>query len=735
MDFIRSRSFAAVFLFAALLAACSGGGGTPKGDNPTPNPSGSGGKGTPTPKPPPTGTPYAYSLPSSSPLVPSSYSVMSNPAGLAVSVDGKASGTTPQTLSSLTYGSHTIVITPSVAASPDSFAVNENAGASHTLMYNQVVDTIGSVSGTVLPPAVKTAQRRANIRKLANGVLMRSFSRYKNLPMYSSTTIAVHYDMAHFPSGRTFDDIERGHGVVQAATAEQSSSAVVRILTLEAGRNVDDAIRSFNGQAGVQYADHVGLRYPLGTSKGNVVPNDTYYLAGNQWYLDVIVASAAWGYGAGSVPIAVVDTGFDPNQTDLAPAVKFQEKIIGLKVYPGGAVDTDGHGTFTSGVAGAVTNNAAGFAGVSYNAPLLEFKIFTDAAEGTTPGPVAQTPDEAAAIREAVKNGAKVILLPFGGSTAAGPDPVERDAVEFAISSGVAVIAASGDDGPGETGLDFPAGYDGVISVGASAINDSVTPGVVNGPGNFEFVPPYSNAGAGLTMVAPGGWGPQATPDPDLIHFIQNLYTTQPYKGDPSCTGGATAADCYADYYGTSGAAAQVAGTASLMLSSDGSLTPAQIAYVLERSADDIGDPNQGSGRLNAQRALAMVNKDPNPLPPIPVPHPANLVIFAYTNSGAAEPVAPLILDVTYPNGIPVPNSGVFRVADIPVAGATPLPKWKIGVWYDANGDGKIGPGDYFGNTAACSQTGPCLKADGTGTITLNYIPTPAPSATPGPLP
>ncbi len=509
----------------------------------------------------------------------------------------------------------------------------------------------------------------------------------------------------------------------------------MRILTLETGRNVEDAIHAFTGQPGVAFADHVGLRYPLGTSTGNVVPNDTYYLLGNQWYLDVISASPAWGYGAGTAPIAVVDTGFDPNQTDLAPHVTFQEKIIGLKVYPGGAVDTDGHGTFNSGVAGAVTNNGAGFAGVSYNAPLLEFKIFTDGTAGGTSPPVAQTPDEAAAIREAVKNGAKVILLPFGGSTAAGPDPVERDAVEFAISSGVTVVAASGDDGPGATGLDFPAGYDGVISVGASAVNDSSTPGVVNGPGNFEFVPAYSNAGAGLTMVAPGGWGPQATPDPDLIHFIQNLYTTQPYKGDPSCTGGATAADCFADYYGTSGASAQVAGTAALMLSSSGSLTPAQIAYILGRSADDIGDPNQGGGRLNAQRALAMVNQDPNPVPPIPVPHPGNLVIFAYTNSGAGEPVAPTILDVTYPYGVPVPNSGVFRVADIPVAGATPLPKWKIGVWYDSNGDGKIGPGDYFGNTGTCSQTAPCLKSDGTGTISLSIIPTPAPGTTPGPLP
>jgi hypothetical protein len=672
-------------------------------------------------------------LPSASPLVPNSFVVVTNPTALPISVDGAASGTSPQTFSTLSYGAHTIVVTPSTpAASPFAFAVNENAGMSHTLFYNQVVDTRGSINGTVLPPAVaRAAIARANLRKAAAGV-MRVYSPYQHLPMFSSTNIAVHYDMTRFPSGHTFDQLEQGRGIAKAATVEVSSNAVTRILTVQSGRNVDDAIRSFSGVPGVSFADHVRLRYPLGASTGNVAPNDTYYVLGHQWYLDVIVASAAWGYGInGSVPVAVIDTGYDAHQTEVAPNVKFSEQILDLEIYPSGATsDTDGHGTFLSGVAGAVTNNAAGFAGVAFNAPLQEYKIFTD---GTTP--TAQTPDEAAAIREAVKNGAKVILLAFGGLSSAGPDPVERDAVEFAISSGVTVVAASGDDGASSTGLDFPAAYDGVISVGASAVNDTTTPGVVNGAGNFEFVPAYSNAGPGLTLVAPGGWGPQSSPDTDLIHFIENVYTTTPFAGDPVCTGAATPADCRADYFGTSAASAQVAGTVSLMLSSNGALTPAQIAYILSKSTDDIGDPHEGSGRLNAQRALAQVNNDPNPLPPYPTPAPGNLIVFAYTNSGVAEPVAPTILDVTYLSGIMVnPTTGTFRIADIPSVpspGGTPVPNWKIGVWYDANGDGKIGPGDYFGNTGTCSKTAPCLSSAGTGTITLNYIPTPNPTGTP----
>ena len=633
----------------------------------------------------------------------------------------------PATFPSLAYGAHAIAVAPATpGAATYTFDVNVNAGAARTLLYNRVIDTSGVVSGTVAPSASMIA-RRPNLRHAARGV-QRAASAYRTLPLFSSDRIAVHYDLRRFSSATTFDAFERARGVASGATIQASGTTVTRILTLTHGRTVDAAIRSFAGEPGVALADEIRLRYPLGVSAGNVVPNDTYYVSGDQWYLDTIVASAAWGYGMGTVPIAVIDTGYDPAQTEVAPAVKVAEHISELEI-DSNIRDSDGHGTFLSGVASALTNNGAGFAGVGYNAPLQEYKIFSDG-----PTPVAQTSDEAVAIREAVRNGAKVVLLAFGGLHAGGPDPIERDAVEYAISNGVTVVAASGDDGPTATGLDFPASYDGVISVGASAIDDVTTPGVVNGAGNFEFVPAYSNAATGLSLVAPGGSGPQAAGDTDLIHFIENSYTTTPFPGNAACTGVSSPADCRADYYGTSAASAQVAGTIALMLSANPSLSPAQIAYLLKTSADDIGDVHQGSGRLDAQRALALVSNDPSPEPAIPVPHPGNLVVFAYANSGTSEPAVPEILDVTYPHGIAIGTNGAFRIADIPASpspGGTPIPRWKIGVWYDANGDGKIGPGDYFGATSTCPTSAPCLSGGGSGTISIQVIPTPNPSGTP----
>jgi hypothetical protein len=321
MSLFRLRSFAVGFLFVASLAACSGGGGG--GHTP-------GGGGGPTPgggHPTPTASPYAYVLPSSSPLVVAAYNVVSNPAGLGVQVDGASVGAAPQTLTTLSYGAHTVLVTPSTpGATAFTFKVNENAGASHTLLYNQVVDTSGTVAGSVLPPAVTKAAKQ-HPRNAANGV-MRRFSHYQSLPMYSSTHVAVHYDVSRLPAGRTFDQMEAGHGIAESVTLTQSSSAVTRIVTVAPGHSVDDVIHSFSGQAGVALADYVRLRYPLGAFSGNVAPNDTYFVLGHQWYLDTISASFAWGYGGGSAPIAVIDTGYDPNQTEVAPAVTFNEKII-----------------------------------------------------------------------------------------------------------------------------------------------------------------------------------------------------------------------------------------------------------------------------------------------------------------------------------------------------------------------------------------------------------------------
>jgi subtilisin family serine protease len=673
---------------ACAVAACGGGGGSgssPGGPLP----------GGPTPVPTATPTPsgHAYTLPPAGAVTASTYTVGSNPAGLAITLDGAAAGTTPATISpAYAATAHTITIAPGGAAAAFVVNVAQTANGSHTIFYNAQADTQGKIA-SVSPTSVR---RRLDLmprvlpQRLASSVAGRE--------LYSARRLTVTYDATALAPQDTFAAVERRHGVSSAVTASQSDRAVVRVVTVGAARRLDEVATGLAVERGVRSVDRVRLRYPL----ASVFPNDKHFNVSEQWDLYEIAAPAGWGYGLGkpAIAIAVIDTGYDPLQPDVAPMVTFAEKVRSgfIDSSAGAATDTNGHGTTVSGIASALTNNAAGWAGVAFGATLQEYKVYPDGLDT-----FADSADVAEAIREAVAHNAKVILLALGGSAAAGPDALERDAVAFALSSGVTVVAASGDErATGATTINFPAGYDGVIAVGASAVNDTAFPG--DALASPEYVASYSNAGPGLTLVAPGG-DASSVADTDQVHWIENAYTTQPFPGVPACPAGTAPADCGARFTGTSMAAAHVAGAAALLLSQNAALTPAQLSTLLASTADDIADANQGAGRLNLRRAMAAVTG--NPAVPQYLPAFRQFVAFAYTNL-AMNATVPVIADLTYPRGVPVNADGTFRIADLP----QPHGAYRIAVWYDTNGDGIIDAGDYFAVTAApCPATGACVGA------------------------
>ena len=96
---------------------------------------------------------------------------------------------------------------------------------------------------------------------------------------------------------------------------------------------------------------------------------------------------------------------------------------------------------------------------------------------------------------------------------------------------------------------------------------------------------------------------------------------------------------------------------------------------------------------------------DASPFPKY-VPPFEQFVAFAYTNVGQGA-TRPAIADLTYPGGVPVASDGTFRVADQPGT----IGAYRIGVWYDANGNGIVDAGDYFGATAVCAANAPCAGA------------------------
>ncbi len=405
---------------------------------------------------------------------------------------------------------------------------------------------------------------------------------------------------------------------VHAASVGRAAGTPLRVLTLPSNENTAAAAAGLRSDPNVVEVSPVHYRTLASDSAAGA--NDEYFDNVDQWYLykTNVVKNAggtgAWNRttGASGVSVAVIDTGVDLTGAGLGGhdfTVDYAEKVLnGSRTVGNSAVqDTNGHGTDTSGLATALANDGYGFAGVGYTIHLQAYKIFPDA---TSSGDEqsASTADEAIAINDAVSRGASVISLSLGSPQSDGADAGEQTAIENAISAGVVVVAAAGNecgDGTGDGDVpDYPSAYPGVIAVGASAVQDST-------PNSYaaitaETVASYSNSGP--TLVAPGG-DPGNDPGKDFLLWIEGYDTTTAAYAPDQCTN--SGGVCRALWAGTSMSTPQVAGAVALMESYHGgarSLTPAQATSILTSTADvlpGIASSRQGAGRLNTGNAVA----------------------------------------------------------------------------------------------------------------------------------
>ena len=333
------------------------------------------------------------------------------------------------------------------------------------------------------------------------------------------------------------------------------------------------------------------------------VPNDP--LVPRQWYLAQDHAFDFWPAtlptfpGAG-VRVAVIDSGIDGNHPEFAG------RIAAAKSFVGGSALTDeqGHGTFVAGEIAAATNNGIGIAGIAFPAKLLIAKVVR--------GDEIPLGAETAAIRWAVAQGARVINLSLGGlRDPTDPlrdtfSPAEANAVSYAVSHGVLVVAAvgNGDQAPRAPWpyASYPAALPHVIGVSALA-RDGAVPGFSNRDPVFD------------DLAAPGQ---------DVLSTLPRRLTA----ARPSCVDQGYS-DCGSDDYvhasGTSFSAPQVSAAAALLLAIQPTLKPDQVSAILERTADDANASNgcrrcpllrdslTGWGRLNIANAVAALS---GPLPP-----------------------------------------------------------------------------------------------------------------------
>lgn len=713
----------AVAAACSFLAACGGGGG-------------GGGSSSPAATPTPTSLPVSssavvycngsgtlqttFASNPSTPSVqtPSVYTIGATP-NTVVAIDG-----TPIT-SPLPYQ-----YTPAESGSAHSVTFNgmhavyvaQTFNGPHQIYFNSVADVASSFNTSTISNQSAGRATLSLENGSASSAIHRPFERIAaGTSDVSQSRLVVKYRSSLPESGaRSIASIESllaDHG---SDIGPIQNGIRTRAINLRAGQSITTVQARLRASADVVDVQPIHLRYLKTTVPAPA--SDTLFKY--QWDMQTIGAPNAWSYSPAGVgaTVAVIDTGVDNTHPDLVGKITREECDVHGQTYVGGtsAQDTNGHGTNVAGIAAADTNNAFGFASVGNKVSLQAYKIFpNETATGAEAS--ADTADESAAIYDAVANGADVINLSLGSQQGLGSyDTTEHDAVEYAIAHKVVVVAAAGNENVNT--LDFPAAYDGVLSVGASALDDGNSDQKTTPPysSSFkEFVPLYANSSPTMTIVAPGGGcraGCDASNVPgandnDTNHWIYNISTSTAIPAADQCSNKpdviGQAGDCQALFVGTSQSTPHVSGAVGLIIANKGKgvLTPASIISLLESTADTIGDAREGHGRLNAYRALAISSNDP--LPPTHVTAAEGFVAFAYTNGGIGSNI-PKIADVTYPYGAPVSSTGTFDIGDIPASTGT----YRIAVWFNAHGgtDGRILAGDQFGAaTAACPGGGaPC---------------------------
>jgi serine protease AprX len=285
--------------------------------------------------------------------------------------------------------------------------------------------------------------------------------------------------------------------------------------------------------------------------------------------------------------IAVVDTGIDASHVELNGG-----KVIGWRDFINNRPDPYddntrlvngvrqplGHGTHVASIAaGRRPDSPADEAqqgGVAPAAALVGVKVLD--ANGAAPlSTVVQGIEWCVANRETF--GIRVMNLSLGSALPSnGTDSISR-AVDAAVASGITVVCAAGNAGPGRMSVGSPGAAVRALTVGAVA--DPGERGV--------YLPGFSSRGPTL----------DGRIKPDILAPGFGITAALAGSGDQHVT-----------YSGTSMATPFVSGLVALLLQADPSRTPADVFHAITSTARDYGpagaDSDYGFGVLDGYAAL-----------------------------------------------------------------------------------------------------------------------------------
>lgn len=410
------------------------------------------------------------------------------------------------------------------------------------LTFAGIQTAIAGSSGT---DRVFTGKRTVMLAQPSAGVATRAVSAPKRVlvRMKSTPTSATVADLGRRTNASTRSVAARPHGRLEwRVPAGQTAEEFAKELM--ATGKVEYAVPSYTRQLAYAPPSYVSPNDPAFLDTGTMT-STTYgekYPYAFSWWLRDIHAPHAWEAAytgsdvVGKYPlradgstfkVAVLDTGLYSAHEDAAanieegrdffdhldanylrvkdndPTPPNPAQMTGMSLAEAQA--DAAHGTCVSGIIGATVNNAVGTVGVGYDTKVIVHKVFGWSAPG-----VAEIDDGAIvdAIYDAVDvDGAKVINMSLAGFDFSQDI---ADAITYAHSMGVIVVAAKGNDGVGTR--TYPACNTYVVSVGALYKNINA----VTLPASFSN---YNRTSRDI--MAPGSviWGlydPDLEPLPDF---------------------------------------------------------------------------------------------------------------------------------------------------------------------------------------------------------------------------
>jgi serine protease len=323
-----------------------------------------------------------------------------------------------------------------------------------------------------------------------------------------------------------------------------------------------------------------------------ITPNDPLF--NEQWNLGMMGVQNAWRFTTGSnnVLIGVQDTGVALTAEGLVPydlrtTTYDTDNNFADDFRDRSGPDYTSHGTAVQSIIAANTNNGYGMSGINWGSDVYAADVL-----GGNLGDFSLARATREMAEYAASRGNRLVInmsLGYDGFNEDGLNPEFEAAVR--ANPNVLFVISSGNDGnENQVGLSYPSSlvqrFNNVMAVGASWGNQdrygfSTTPGT-----RIEY--PFSwgsQYGPGLTLMGPS----------EVIAREATRYTTTTYG-------------YMDDFNGTSAAAPNITGVASLVWSANPNLSATQVKQILSQTATDLGRPGYdiyyGNGFVNADAAV-----------------------------------------------------------------------------------------------------------------------------------